>query len=176
MGMRKPDHSRGGVNLGLIITPMLDMSFQILFFFVMTYHPSALEGQLEMLLPATGQAKADKIENVDPKAASDTELELPSELTVVVRTQRDGVNDGAISQLLLQTRQGDLTVAYDDKLDTLTKLLKANRKSLANQSDIRIQADSKLKWDSVVRVMDACKNAGFKGIGFGPPPDGAGGQ
>ena len=58
-----------GVQLGLIITPMLDMSFQILFFFVMTYHPSALEGQLEMLLPATGQAKADKIENVDPKAA-----------------------------------------------------------------------------------------------------------
>jgi hypothetical protein len=35
-----------GVNLGLIITPMLDMSFQILAFFIMTYHPSALEGHL----------------------------------------------------------------------------------------------------------------------------------
>src|SRR5262245_63763934 len=35
-----------GVQLGLIITPMLDMSFQILAFFIMTYHPSALEGHI----------------------------------------------------------------------------------------------------------------------------------
>src|SRR5476651_1355790 len=36
----------GGVNLGLIITPMLDMSFQLLAFFIMTYHPSALEAHI----------------------------------------------------------------------------------------------------------------------------------
>src|SRR5947209_12798125 len=36
----------GGVNLGLIITPMLDMSFQILAFFIMTYHPAAMEGHI----------------------------------------------------------------------------------------------------------------------------------
>src|SRR5438552_16226597 len=39
-------HGAGGVNLGLIITPMLDMSFQILSFFIMTYHPSALEAHV----------------------------------------------------------------------------------------------------------------------------------
>ena len=40
-----------GVALGLIITPMLDMSFQILSFFIMTYHPSALEGHVNGTLP-----------------------------------------------------------------------------------------------------------------------------
>src|SRR5438552_2053700 len=35
-----------GVQLGLIITPMLDMSFQLLAFFIMTYHPSALEAHI----------------------------------------------------------------------------------------------------------------------------------
>ena len=44
----------GGVALGLIITPMLDMSFQILSFFIMTYHPSALEGHINgNLVPPT---------------------------------------------------------------------------------------------------------------------------
>src|SRR5208283_5160419 len=35
-----------GVQLGMIVTPMLDMSFQILAFFIMTYHPSALEAHI----------------------------------------------------------------------------------------------------------------------------------
>jgi biopolymer transport protein ExbD len=42
-----------GVNLGIIITPMLDMAFQLLAFFVMTYHPHAAEGHIDgKLLPA----------------------------------------------------------------------------------------------------------------------------
>ncbi len=41
-----------GVNLGIVITPMLDMSFQLLAFFIMTYHPSALEAHIDgKLLP-----------------------------------------------------------------------------------------------------------------------------
>ena len=49
---RHNDPGVAGVNLGLIITPMLDMSFQILAFFIMTYHPSALEGNIDgKLLP-----------------------------------------------------------------------------------------------------------------------------
>jgi biopolymer transport protein ExbD len=48
---RKLDES-GGVNLGIVITPMLDMSFQLLAFFIMTYHPSALEAHIDgKLLP-----------------------------------------------------------------------------------------------------------------------------
>ncbi len=50
-----PDHENKEVNLGIIITPMLDMAFQLLAFFVMTYHPSALEGHImgELLPPET---------------------------------------------------------------------------------------------------------------------------
>ena len=47
------DHDMGGVNLAIIVTPMLDMAFQLLAFFVMTYHPSALEGsyKISQVLP-----------------------------------------------------------------------------------------------------------------------------
>ncbi len=40
----KGSQDPSGVNLSIIITPMLDMAFQLLAFFVMTYHPSGFEG------------------------------------------------------------------------------------------------------------------------------------
>src|SRR5271154_5716015 len=52
----------GGVNLGLIITPMLDMAFQLLAFFVMTYHPPAFVGFVEGSLLPPSKDVAKKIE------------------------------------------------------------------------------------------------------------------
>ena len=57
-----------GVNLGIIITPMLDMAFQVLAFFIMTYHPSALEGHFDInMLPPIG-ASAGKEKNTEDPA------------------------------------------------------------------------------------------------------------
>ena len=57
-----------GVQLSLIITPMLDMSFQILAFFIMTYHPAALEGHIPgNLTPPENPATKSK----DPVLPSD---------------------------------------------------------------------------------------------------------
>src|SRR5438132_6078945 len=80
MGMRTKyqDHSTPGVNLGLIITPMLDMSFQILAFFIMTYHPSALEGHIPgSLVPPDNFAKKSKDNN--PLPAEAPPLSIPEE-------------------------------------------------------------------------------------------------
>src|SRR5258708_5358658 len=93
----------------LPVTPMLDMAFQLLAFFVMTYHPSAVEGQMELNLPATGEAKAQDQSQVDLKAQSDIEMEIPSEVTVVVSTQPSGPAQGMISQIQVQQREGNTT-------------------------------------------------------------------
>ncbi|MFM8325479.1 MAG: ExbD/TolR family protein, partial [Pirellulaceae bacterium] len=55
--MRRRRHrtSEKPMEIQLPITPMLDMSFQLLAFFVMTFKSaSATEGQLEMFLPKAG--------------------------------------------------------------------------------------------------------------------------
>ena len=68
-----------GVQLGLIITPMLDMSFQILAFFIMTYHPSALEGHIPgSLVPPEDFAKKSK-DNVEKP--QENLLSVPEDLT-----------------------------------------------------------------------------------------------
>lgn len=154
----------------LPITPMLDMTFQLLTFFIFTYHPSALEGQMEFNLPASGEVKAKNVEDVDPTRPSDTEVNLPSEVTVVVRTARDGINDGTVSQIAIQQREGEATVQDMEALGQYLDKLRQNE-MLSNKDDIKIQADGRLKYAAVVQVMDTCVKAGFQRVGFAPPPD-----
>ena len=69
----------GGVQLGLIITPMLDMSFQILAFFIMTYHPSALEGHIPgSLAPPDNPATKSK-DNTNPVPMAEPPFSVPEE-------------------------------------------------------------------------------------------------
>jgi biopolymer transport protein ExbD len=160
-----------GVQLNLVITPFLDMSFQLLFFFVLTFQPaSIMEGKIDFQLPATGEAKALRQEDVDPNKPSDSDLALPAQFTVVIRTVRDGVNDGNISQLLVKSDRGETAVP---NLDALEKYLKAQHEveGVQNKDDIKIEADSKLKYGCLIEVIDACRNGGFQRVGFAPPPD-----
>jgi biopolymer transport protein ExbD len=169
---RKPE---AGPEPNLPVTPMLDMAFQLLAFFVMTYHPSDLEGQMDLSLPSENITQAKKQEDINMEAKPDPNkaLELPANLTVIVRTQMDNVNNGRISALTLQDDAGGHPV---DNLDALATELKERSKTVENKENIKIQADSKLKWESVIQVMDVCQQAGFKNISFVPPGAGGGGQ
>jgi biopolymer transport protein ExbD len=161
--------TESGPEPNLPVTPMLDMAFQLLAFFVMTYHPSDLEGQMELSLPSEAISQAQDKEDVKADAPVDKEqeLKLAANITVVVRTQRDNVNTGLISGIALQDDSGTNAV---DTLDKLRDELKSRRANVENKENIKIQADSKLKWEEVISVMDACQQAGFKNISFVPPP------
>src|SRR5579859_1710871 len=73
------------IEVALPIVPMLDMTFQLLFFFIMTFNPGKVEAQMSMNLPATGEAQAKKKEDIDPSKSPDTELDVPSDFVVVVK-------------------------------------------------------------------------------------------
>jgi len=160
-----------GVQLNLVITPMLDMTFQLLFFFVLTFKPaSAMEGKMDFQLPAAGEAKALNKEDINPDKISDGDLALPAQFTVLVKTIRDGVNDGNISALIIKTENGETALP---NLEALERFLKSKQEDdkISNKSDIKIEAESKLKYSCVIEVMDACIRAKFDKVGFAPPPD-----
>ena len=152
------------LDIVLPITPMLDMSFQLLAFFILTFRPSnALEGQMDMALPRAGTAKAAAPEQVDPFASSDTDLDKEAEVTVRVESAGGGID--AIS---VADKAGSAEVK--DKAGLRAKLDDLKR-GLGGPAGVRIAAASRLKYSCLVEIMDTCLAAGFTQIGFAPPPD-----
>jgi biopolymer transport protein ExbD len=159
------------VDVDLPITPMLDLAFQVLLFFILTYQPSSLEGQVEMLLPDLAQAKAAVPENVKPSSSVTGQLELPAEVTVLLYVRRDGARDGSLGRIVVQEKQGNKEVP--DR-SALQKYLEKIRPGLANTQDIKLAADSDLKNGVTMEIMDVCTKAGFTNISLGKPLDQAG--
>jgi biopolymer transport protein ExbD len=149
----------------LPITPMLDMTFQLLFFFIVNFHPtpSTIEGQMEMALPAENA----RAPGNDPGVG---EPAFPTDLTVKVRTQLDGVNDGAISSLAIHNAQGK-EQAVEGGLPGLKARLAQMRAGLQEKNNVKVQGDGKLKVKNLLSVMDACKEAGFENVSMVPPED-----
>src|SRR5260370_39151555 len=91
-----PDMNRG-------VVLMLDLPFQVLLFFILTYHPSQLEeGQMDLSLPDAAQAQAANPKDAKPDASIAGDLELPAEITVFVKTQHD---DRALGRISLITEE-----------------------------------------------------------------------
>jgi biopolymer transport protein ExbD len=164
----------------LPVPSFLDMAFQILAFFIFTYNPSALEGQMELALPASGEARAQDQSQADPTKIPDMDLDLKTELTVTLSTGGD-VPTGAVSSISVEATAGEPKSVYSSAKDIKEDMekglpafqgfLKSKQAGLTNKDAIKIRADSALKYVFVVKLMDACNKAGFKNIGFAPPPD-----
>jgi biopolymer transport protein ExbD len=154
---------------------MLDMTFQLLAFFIMTYHPSDLtEGAVEFNLPAAGQAKA-KDQEPDPNTISEKDIALPAQITIELDTSSGDNNEGAITAIRVVDTNGPVGV---ENLTVLGKHLKTRHDELAKKdakddnTEIKIVANSKLKYANIMQVVDICLNVGkFAKVSFGPPPD-----
>jgi biopolymer transport protein ExbD len=131
------------------ITPMLDMAFQLLTFFVLTYKPAPAEVQFGMkLLPAqpatsiTAEAPADK--------PSDN---LPVSLRTLPTTLRAG-DGGSLAQIMV----GETAIPSDPK--ALEKELdKFFQDPNLPFDQTVIKVDPRLKYAELVTVINAFSNA-----------------
>jgi len=155
----------------LPITPMLDMTFQLLFFFIVNFSPADQEGQIEMALPSEDITQAHKPEDAKAEAPDKDPLEFPSDFTVKVRTQLNGVNDGDISALSVRNIEGKEEPIPETDLTRLRDYLAKKREEMTNKDNIKVQGDMKLKVRSLMKVMDVCRQAGFKNVSMVPPED-----
>lgn len=178
-----------GVQLSLIITPMLDMSFQILAFFIMTYHPSALEGHIPGSLtpPENSAVKGkDPVAPADPALSMDEKYLMPEldqaitvQVKAVVKGQEDAMKRkiGDPGQIFLRgnidtapelLERSDV-VEFPKALEMLEARLKQMGGGKGNKNNLKIAADGGLRYQFVLQVYDAAKRAGFEKIHFVPP-------
>jgi biopolymer transport protein ExbD len=144
------------VDVTLPITPMLDMSFQLLSFFVVTFRPPSQEGQLSVDLP-----KLDAAASPTDPISEDT---IKDEYTITVN------GDSEIRSISLK----GLTITEKPVADTgslyqqLKVIADSKGANAGTQVSITIEADDRLVYSKLIEVMDVCKKAGFESMSMKP--------
>lgn len=181
--MKRRPQSGSSPEVAIPITPMLDVAFQLLAFFILTYNPFSLEGQVNLSLPANPFACGDHLE---PPPDEGLVFQIPDELNVLLQTREVGYTI-TLEEGWARTHCGDLTTLrkhltrlYQDKQAAIAdkaRNLQGEPAREAFKADqlrrfaIKVQGDSELKWGTVVEVLDSCRQAGFANVRFAAPPD-----
>jgi len=165
--------------VSLPITPMLDMAFQLMFFFLATFNPTAhkKEGQMDLSLPSKSDAAASTADKQDPRAESHKEeIDIPSKITISMRSHKDGRARGKLSALTVQTDTTRRSVDgnEDQRQAALLKILEDNKPK--DQGDkkkpisVKLESDKDMLWQEIVKIMDVCYKAGYQ-VSFVKPLD-----
>jgi len=134
----------GDVELNL--AAMLDMAFQLLTFFILTFKPAPVEGQVNLRLPPPlpvtkvvgGQSAGDNAQNTNPVQGLNTLL-----ITVFSN------NNGTVRQIGVGESQMGNVAALERKLNEIFA-----EKTAFDQ--VVIQAGSNLTYEGLMSVVDVC--------------------
>lgn len=131
MRSHKRHKAEAAPEVELPITPMLDMAFQLLTFFIFTYHPSGMEGQMELSLPSKIEKAAHTADQIKPDTAPETEPEIQLDLSVNIEPNPSDPElyglefvNGNITKAIHNSRTKGVKPHEDAALKELLELLK----------------------------------------------------
>lgn len=149
--MRKKHRSPDGVKLNL--AAMLDMAFQLLAFFILSYKPAPVEGTLDMHLPPPSPITKTATE---PAAGqNDGKPSLPGVEAIVISVEATPA--GGIKSLSMMTGKvfdGPGTPGNMSQLDSKMKEMLKYKDPPYEQVVIKVAKD--LRYDELMKVIDAC--------------------
>ncbi len=127
----------------LQITPLIDVVFLLLIYFMVTASLVKKEADLSFILPA-------KVESQDP-------ISLPIEVLIEVSDLGEITINGIVF--------GEMGIGLDD---LVSELLSYKEAAEASKSDfiVNILPDDKAKHGRIISVMDACASAEVKNMSF----------
>jgi biopolymer transport protein ExbD len=149
----------------LPITPMLDMSFQLMAFFILTFKPAPTEVQLALMLPSAGNtASATPLDiNEEPpkvyKISVSPTKGKPSDITL----QEDN-NPDTIS---FKATPADSNKAMSDLFKHLIDDLKRKKAGKEKIPKIDFQFADEVQYVYVMKMLDESKQAGFEQVSPG---------
>ncbi|MFO0951752.1 MAG: biopolymer transporter ExbD [Isosphaeraceae bacterium] len=139
------------------ITPMLDMAFQLLTFFILTYHPAPSEVQFSMsIMPAAPATDILKQESTAPAEGNDSVPAALKTLPTVLRAA-DG---GKLGQVLIGETEANGMDALKRELDTILK-----DPSLPFDQAL-LKVDPNLRYSELMQVIDVFSSLKINKISF----------
>jgi biopolymer transport protein ExbD len=127
---------------------MLDMAFQLLMFFILTFSPMPIESQIAAMLPLHGPVTQPMHRDGSRGPGLFERPDDAGPATVTVLASDDGdIKDLAVNQTIVPNLQG------------LRDQLRRTTNGTVPWSLI-LQIDAKLHYQQLVQVMDACMQGG----------------
>lgn len=170
-GKRRGRGPRGSKDPGgpeLQVAPMLDMAFQLLAFFIMTFQPPSPETRIDLYLPTSPRALPSRTTPSrppipeppvpDPRASID--LDLDHEFTLTARANPTG------ELASLQLNESPLR-----DLDDLSTRLSDYKRKVAGPEPIKVQfkADENLRFEYTARILNILTESGVAAISLDEP-------
>lgn len=142
------------------VAPMLDMAFQLLAFFVLTFRAPSAETHIDLHLPASPLALPAAPQGMARPTSSRT-VDADLENDLLVRAEADDLGD--LSALKL----GEAKVA---DLATLGARLRRYTSLLGNRPlRVRLVADDQLRYEPAARIIATCSAAGVASVRLAYP-------
>jgi len=142
-----------------MVVPFLDMTFQLLFFFVATFNPKPTEGQLSINWPKVDAPDAPPpLEPLPPDDKKD-------EYTITVYAGSGG--EVALLGLKGPTVSAENIKTFADLFTQLKSIPKPPGRGAEGVS-ITIEASNDLIYSRLIEIMDLCKKAGYESVNLMP--------
>lgn len=126
------------------VAPMLDMAFNLLTFFILTFRPSPVELQFDLnLLPASAQAQPAN-ESSAPSEASDA----PAPISALITTLNAETGGGALRSIQLEENEYATLDEFDARLHSML----ADPDLGFDQAEIRVDPD--LEYQYLIEVIN----------------------
>jgi len=131
----------------LNVTAMLDMAFQLLAFFILTFKPAPIEGDVVLRMP---RAAPTTVVQKAPAAGADRKNTNPVQgLTSLVITVL-GDDNGSIQGLAIGDSQVGGLPEFATRLPTVLK------DEGSGFDQVLVQVDSRLDYEGLMQVIDVC--------------------
>jgi biopolymer transport protein ExbD len=142
------------------VVPMLDMAFQLLAFFILTFKAPSAETHIDLHLPTTPAAlPAAPRGQARPRASRAVDADLENDL--LVRALADDLGD--LKSLRLGEAEVPDLAALGERLRRYTGLL-GNR-----PLRVRLVADDRLRYEPAAQIIATCSAAGVASVRLAQP-------
>jgi biopolymer transport protein ExbD len=147
-------------DINRVVTPMLDMTFQLLFYFVINFRPAIVESQVDVSLRSEAPGAPEMFEAFNE----------PDEYRIFAYT-----SSGSIDLLVFQMKSFDTEPLSKEDMfgDLKAKLMAIPKPAEGSKSKppaIKILFDKRLKYSELMQIMNICREQGFRDVGVMPMP------
>lgn len=158
MSRRKHKRASTEEEIKLNVAAMLDMAFQLLAFFILTFKPAPVEGHIELRMPDAKPVALRAGKAIGNDTKSTDVLEGVKQLTVSLFPDEKGdvgtivvgttpLIDSGTQQYKLGVLQGDLANKFKDPGNPFDRLV--------------LQVGSDMRYDTLMQVVDRCAQLKF---------------